>query len=196
MKLILARHAETQANKNGIFSGWTDYPLTEKGKTQAEKLAYELKKNYNIDEMYSSPLGRAMTTAGVISKSIEREIITTECLKEINFGLFEGKTSEQIGTHHGDHWENWYTDYVNYRIPNGENLIDLLSRIKPLIDNLRSTDKTCLLVAHSGVIQVAITYLLDIELTKMWNFKVKNCSYVEFECNDEITFIKQLWNMN
>ena len=196
MKLILARHAETQANKKRIFSGWTDYPLTEKGQAQAERLAYELKKNYNIDEMYSSPLERAMTTSRQISKSIERKIITTECLKEVNFGLFEGKTQIEIGNHHEDHWNSWQEDYVNYRIPEGENLMDLLSRIKPLIDNLRSTDKTCLLVAHSGVIQVAITYLLGIDLKKMWNFQVKNCSYVEFECSDDFAFIKQLWNMN
>lgn len=196
MKLILARHAQTEANKNGIFSGWTDYPLTDKGVLQTKRLGYELKKNYNIDEMYSSPLGRAMATAEAVSKSIEREIITTECLKEVNFGLFEGKTGKEIETHHGDHWRTWHDDYVNYRIPNGENLTDLLSRIKPLIENLRTTDKTCLLVAHSAVIQVAITYLLDIDLRRMWNFQVKNCGYVEFECDRDFAFIKQLWNMD
>lgn len=195
MKLILARHAETQANKNGIFSGWTDYPLTEKGEKQAKRLAYELKKNYNIDEMYSSPLGRAMSTSKIVSRSIEREIITTDCLKEVNFGLFEGKTGKEIQKDHEDHWKSWNDDFVNYRLPHGENLIDLLSRIKPLIDNLRTTDKSCLLVAHSAVIQVTITYLLDIEVKKMWNFQIKNCSYVEFECTDDFAFIKQLCNM-
>lgn len=195
MNLILARHAETHANKNRIFSGWTDYPLTERGQKQAKRLGYELKKNYNIDEMYSSPLERAMTTSKVVAKSIEREIITTECLKEVNFGLFEGKTESEIETVYSEHWTSWHSDYVNYRLPDGENLIDLLSRIKPLIDNLRETDKTCLLVAHSAVIQVAITYLLDIDLKKMWNFKIKNCSYVEFECTKDFAAIKQLWNM-
>ncbi len=195
MKLILARHAETHANKNRIFSGWTDYPLTDKGVKQAERLAYELKKKYNIDEMYSSPLDRAMTTSKFVSRSIEREIITTDCLKEVNFGLFEGKTGKEIELDHKDHWNSWHDDFVNYRLPEGENLIDLLSRIKPLIEDLRNTDKTCLLVAHSAVIQVAITYLLDIDLRKMWNFQVKNCSYVEFECSPDFAFIKQLWNM-
>lgn len=196
MNLILARHAETHANKNRIFSGWTDYPLTKRGENQAKRLGYELKKNYNIDEMYSSPLERAMTTSKVVAKSIEREIITTECLKEVNFGLFEGKTESEIQSIHSEHWTSWHSDYVNYRLPDGENLIDLLSRIKPLIDNLRDTDKTCLLIAHSAVIQVAITYLLDIDLKKMWNFKIKNCSYVEFECTKDFATIKQLWNMS
>lgn len=195
MKLILARHAETHANKNRIFSGWTDYPLTDKGEKQAQRLAYELKKNYNIDEMYSSPLDRALTTSKAVSESIEREIITTDCLKEVNFGLFEGKTGKEIETYHGEHWKSWHNDYVNYRLPDGENLIDLLARIKPLIEDLRKTDKVCLLVAHSAVIQVAITYLLEIDLKKMWNFQVRNCSYVEFECSSDFAFIKQLWNM-
>ena len=195
MRLILARHAETEANKNGIFCGWTDYPLTTRGQRQAHRLGYEHKKNYNIDEMYSSPLESEMTTSRAVSKSIEREIIRTESLKEVNFGLFEGKTGKEIETNHGHHWKTWNDDYVNYRIPEGENLIDLLSRIKPLIEDLRTTDKTCLLVAHAAVIQVAITYLLDIDVRRMWNFQVKNCSYVEFECTEDFAFIRQLWNM-
>lgn len=196
MKLILARHGETEANKKRIFSGWTDYPLTDEGKKQAERLAYNLKKNYNIDEMYSSPLGRAMNTSNIVAKSIERNIIPMPCLKEVNFGLFEGKTGTEIETHHSEHWNSWHSDFVNYRLPDGENLIDLVSRIKPLIEDLRKTDKVCLLVAHSAVIQVAITYLLGIDLDKMWNFQVKNCAYVEFECTEDFAFIRQLYNMD
>lgn len=192
MKLIIARHAETEANANRIFSGWTDYPLTDRGLIQAKKLGYELKKNYNIDLLYSSPLDRALNTAKIVSKSIEREIIITDNLKEVNFGIFEGKTGIEIQKEHEDHWNSWHSDYVNFRLPEGENLIDLLNRIKPLIDNLRQGDKDCLLVTHAAVMQVAITYLLDIDLKKMWNFQCKNASYVELECTKDFAFIKKL----
>lgn len=192
MKLILARHVETEANANRIFSGWTDYPITDKGLIQAKKLGYELKKIYNIDELYSSPLQRALTTAKVVSKSIERDIIITDNLKEVNFGIFEGKTGDEIQEKHEEHWNSWHHDYVNYRLPQGENLKDLLNRIKPLIDNLRRGDKDCLLVTHAAVIQVAITYLLDIDLKKMWNFQCKNASFVEIECSEDFAFVKRI----
>ena len=192
MKFIIARHAETEANANRIFSGWTDYPLTKKGINQAERLGYMLKKNYNIDKLYSSPLDRALKTANIVSKSIEREIIVTDNLKEVNFGIFEGKTGEEIQAEHGEHWNSWHKDYVNFRLPQGENLIDLLNRIKPLIDNLKQGDKDCLLVTHAAVMQVAITYLLDLDLKKMWNFQCKNCSFVELEYSNNFAFIKRL----
>ncbi|KNF07896.1 phosphoserine phosphatase 1 [Gottschalkia purinilytica] len=191
MKFILVRHGETEANANKIFSGWTDFPLTPNGIKQAEKLGEELKK-YDIDVIYSSPLPRALKTAEYISKAIKKEIITTECVKEINFGLFEGKTGEQIKKEHESDWNSWNEDYVNFRLPEGENLVDVFNRIKVFIDNLKDGEKNCVIVSHSAVIQIIITYLLDLELNKIWHFQCRNGSYVEIDYENDFGFIKKL----
>ena len=67
MILILERHGETQENKEGIFMGHLDTPLSAGGILQAEKLAKRLNAE-KINFIYSSDLKRAKETAKEIAK--------------------------------------------------------------------------------------------------------------------------------
>ena len=67
MKLIIARHGETEENKKGILQGHLPGKLTELGIEQSKKLALRLK-NEKIDAIYSSDLARASNTAKEIIK--------------------------------------------------------------------------------------------------------------------------------
>ena len=66
MKLIIVRHAESEANSKGISQGykneWEDTPLSGKGEQQAKKVAQRLKSE-EISLIYSSDLKRAKQTA-------------------------------------------------------------------------------------------------------------------------------------
>lgn len=68
MKVIFARHGETIFGAEGRFEGLSNSPLTDKGRVQARKLA-EFCKKEGVEKIYSSPLGRALNTAGEISKT-------------------------------------------------------------------------------------------------------------------------------
>ena len=59
------RHGETEANRDGILQGHSDFPLTENGKEGAIKTGVFLSK-VKFDHMYTSDLGRATTTASLI----------------------------------------------------------------------------------------------------------------------------------
>jgi len=192
MRFILARHGETEANVGGIYSGWTDFPLTDKGKKQIKKLGKALKRYEDIECIYSSPLQRALSTAKAISKVIDKQIHTVDCLKEMNFGVFDGKTGDEIQGQYQTEWKMWIEDYVNYRIPEGENLIDVYDRIIEFIDSLKNKEGTCLIVTHGGIIQTIITYLLDIGLDKMWHFQCPPAGYAEIEYSDNFGFIRRL----
>lgn len=196
MKIILVRHGETVANENRIFSGWTDYPLTKRGKKQCKLLSESLKSYSDIEKIYSSPLVRAKTTAKYISKSLKTGIIIKQELKEINFGLFEKKTSAEIIEEFREDWEDWNKDFVNFKLPEGENLVELKKRVSPFIDALIKKDKDCILVTHGAVIQTVITYLLDLDLKKIWNFQCKNGSYTEIEYENNFGFIKKMVPMD
>jgi len=67
MKFILVRHGETVANIEKVYSGWSNYELTEKGRLQIKILAEELR-TYKVDAIYASSLGRTMETAKEIGK--------------------------------------------------------------------------------------------------------------------------------
>ncbi len=191
MKFILVRHGETVANIEKVYSGWSNYDLTEKGKLQIKILAEELK-TYNVDVIYTSPLGRTMETATEIAKITEKEIVIDDNLREINFGVFDGKTAKQIEETYPVEWDNWIKDYECYKIPEGECLKDMLNRVKGFMDSIKNKDGTCIIVSHAGVIQSIVTYLLDLDLKKMWHFQCTTGGYIEIDYKNDFGYLRKL----
>lgn len=95
MRLYLIRHGQTVANQKGILQGQLDYPLSVKGKAEAEALGKWLSKE-RINHIYSSDLERAYETAEEINKYHQLHIKMMTNLREWRFGLFEGLTRKQI----------------------------------------------------------------------------------------------------
>ncbi|KAG5191431.1 histidine phosphatase superfamily [Tribonema minus] len=65
-KLVLVRHGETTANRDGVLQGQTDYPLSDTGLAQAQIVADHLAQSYTFDCVWSSDLSRASDTAAAI----------------------------------------------------------------------------------------------------------------------------------
>lgn len=191
MKFILVRHGETVANTQKVFSGWSDYDLTEKGKLQIGILSEELK-NYKVNTIYSSSLDRTVKTAREIAKVLEKEVVIDNSLKEINFGIFEGKTAKEIEVKYPNEWNTWLKEYESYRIDEGESLQDLLNRVKGFVDSIKEKEGSYIIVSHEGVIQTIITYLLDLDINKMWHFKCPPGGYVEIDYIENFGYLRKL----
>jgi broad specificity phosphatase PhoE len=95
--LILARHGETDWNRDGIWQGHGDPPLNDLGRRQATGLAGRLA-HVEIDALYSSDLRRAYETAEIIGAAKGLEITAEPDLREIDVGSWSGLTSEEIAT--------------------------------------------------------------------------------------------------
>lgn len=84
----IVRHGETIGNTQKIIQGHSDTELTENGIAQAhairEGLAY-----INFAAVYSSDLGRAISTAEIFLKESSMELKTTPLLRERCFGKYE-----------------------------------------------------------------------------------------------------------
>lgn len=192
MQIILVRHVETDANLNGMFSGWTDYPVTSRGKAQRIKVGKALKPYENVKKIYSSPLMRTRFTSEHISRVLKKKIYYREELKEVSFGIFEGKTGEYIEANHKEIWDSWNADFVNYSVPEGESIQDLKDRVMPFLNHIIEKDEDCVIVSHGAVIQTIVTQLLNFDLKDMWRFQFKNGSYTEIEYNEGFAFLKKL----
>lgn len=192
MNIILVRHVETEANRDKIFSGWTDYPVTKVGKIQRIKLGREIKKYEKIQKMYSSPLPRTKYTAIHIKRVLKKKIEYSDILKEVHFGKFEGLKGSHIAEEFPDVWQQWNSDFVNYRIPEGESILDLKLRLIPFLENIIEKNEDCIIVSHGAAIQIMITYLLNFDVKDMWRFQIKNGSFAEIEYNDGFGFLKRL----
>ena len=90
------RHARSIANENEIFGGITDYPLSEKGKKQAENLVDKFV-GLDIHAIYSSPLLRTVETIKPTANKLSKEIIIDYRLIEINVGEWEGIPEIELG---------------------------------------------------------------------------------------------------
>ena len=88
-ELILVRHGQTVHNVAGIAQGWNDSDLSELGRTQVQRLAERIAA-HRPTALYSSPLGRALSTAEAIAQATGLEIIQLEDLREMSYGGWEG----------------------------------------------------------------------------------------------------------
>jgi broad specificity phosphatase PhoE len=146
---LLARHGETVNNKLKRLSGWIDTPLTEKGLVPTENVVQKLRTK-EIDVLYSSDLGRAVSTAEFIGKAINYTdpIIQLPGLREVNYGSAANMLSVEA-----------YKLYpqldrdTHFTPPEGESLDQMQQRVLDAVHSInhKYTDRTILLVAHSGV---------------------------------------------
>lgn len=89
------RHGETDWNKQQRIQGYTDIPLNDNGRQQAEA-AIPFLSSLKIDRLIVSPLSRAHETATIVNAVLGKPIIIDEGLKERNFGILEGKEINEM----------------------------------------------------------------------------------------------------
>ncbi|WP_236911548.1 histidine phosphatase family protein [Clostridium sp. Cult1] len=169
MDIILIRHGQTEDNVDRIFST-KDTRLTDKGKEQIRKtktfvdtLAY--------DKVYVSPLYRAIQTMEILGLDGEVE----ERIKEVDFGLFEGNTYEEIKDKFPKEAKIWDEDYINYVTPKGESIKMAYERVTSFLEEISKKEENVVLVCHDGVTRIALSWVFD-NLDYFFKFKIENGS--------------------
>lgn len=81
MKVLLARHGNTEENNTGVHQS-PDTPLSKEGILQSMALAKKLN-GAAIDLIISSPYSRARQTAEIISKELKKPIEYGDSLAEV-----------------------------------------------------------------------------------------------------------------
>jgi len=103
--LVLLRHGESTWNKENRFSGWTDVPLSEKGKEEAKEAGRELKKeNFSFDMVYTSVLKRAIQTMQISLKEMHTfpPIKYSWRLNERHYGALQGMNKSEMAQKFGE----------------------------------------------------------------------------------------------
>lgn len=171
--IYLTRHGETQYNVEGLAQGWSDSPLTTDGLTQANSLKSGLK-DVEFANVYSSPSGRAIQTATILSEGRHLEIIEDERLKEMNFGSLEANPNERLWAKGEDYvWEHGWVDY------GGEDFTMLATRgmeaMNDIIMNPGNLNKNVLVSTH-GMTILSLLYEIDYEAADSLAQGLANCS--------------------
>ena len=189
MKIYLMRHGETEWNKIGKFQGQVDTPLAKEGILQAQKTAEGMKES-PFDCIFSSPLKRAYMTAQIIRGDREIPLIRDNRLKEMSFGIYEGRRLAGFNKPGRVRAMRFRNDPVRYRPPkHGETFEELIARtsgfIREEILPLEGKMDTILITAHGAAVRSIILALTGRELKDFWNTPFgKNCSTALFECEN------------
>ena len=109
-ELLLARHGETDWNRDGRYQGHADPPLNELGRRQAVELADSLD-GEPLDAICSSDLRRSLETAEIVGERLGLAVERDADLREIDVGSWQGLTRAEIaersldGTWDGETYE-------------------------------------------------------------------------------------------
>lgn len=156
IKLVLLRHGESTWNKQNRFTGWTDVPLTKKGKKEAKDAARILKKEgYTFDVAYTNVLKRAIDTLNIVLRELGNTNIPINeswRLNERHYGALQGlnkaKTIEKYGERQVQKWRRSYgvrppaLSKDDKRYPGKEpKYKDLDKKDIPLTESLKDTVK-------------------------------------------------------
>jgi broad specificity phosphatase PhoE len=95
MRWLLIRHGESEGNRDWRLQGQREYPMTDRGRCQAQSLARRLA-GRKITAVYSSPLRRAWETAGAIAEALGLTPQALPAIQEYDFGELSGLTWREI----------------------------------------------------------------------------------------------------
>lgn len=161
--LILFRHGNTfEADQKPVMVGaLTDMPLTKRGEEQAEKAASYTERYFKpVSTILAGPLQRTQRFAEKIAEHLHRKFRVDNRLCEIDYGLWEGLSGEQIVDRYGkdikDQWEEKgeWPESMGW-LPSHEELQQTLrSFLDEQFEELHRTQAHRVAVTSNGILRV------------------------------------------
>lgn len=164
--ILLARHTTPDIDLK-ICYGQSDVGVKQSFETEAKVLSNKLK-NFNITEIYSSPLKRCVLLAESIQQQYNSLIKVDHRLKEMNFGEWELQNWDDISK---DDINTWAKDPFGFRPPKGESFDDLIARSSDFYND-KAPQSTQLIVTHAGIIRAYLVFLLDMDPHEALKFEL------------------------
>jgi len=176
--ILLARHGETQENKDRRFQGQKDVPLNDRGREQARELA-ERAAQEPIAALYTSPLIRARETADIVGAKLGLEPREDDRLKEVDVGAWEDRLKDDVERDEPEAWAAFRAAGDEFRFPGGESFAEQQERvIAALVDITQRGDLPALVVCHRGVVRCAFAHTHRRGLESYHDWKVPNAELI------------------
>jgi probable phosphoglycerate mutase len=185
-RLLLVRHGETDGNAEGRSQGRRYVPLNEHGRTQAAS-AGTLVASMSPVAVYSSTASRARETASAIAGLLGIEVVTDERLAEVDHGLLDGLTGEQMRAQYGDFVRRWREeDPTDIPIPGGESLGEAQRRMLAAVEAIRAAQggETVAMVSHNLALHTLVCHALGVPLRAWRLFRIDLASLSVIEIRE------------
>lgn len=183
MNWYFVRHGEIAANIRKIYAGQSHERLTEKGRRQAREMAATLM-NLGMDEIYCSPVARAVETAEIIGAILGKKPILAEAFRELALGPWEGKSETEVERDFPAEWQIWNTRPAELVLEERETLRELLHRVLRGLELIQaqSGHRSVLVVTHVAIIRVLLLHWQALELNLYKQISIPHGKIFHLQC--------------
>lgn len=168
--IYMIRHGQTELNSRQVLQGRSNHPLNETGIRQAEEAAVRLQ-GIPFSVVFSSPLIRALQTAGIIVPGIETQV--DERLIEMDYGPYEGADLKRLPPE----VIHFFSDFAHNPAPPGmEALEDVVCRTGAFLEACCRTEENILVSTHAIALKGMLEYLTPGADGAWWSRYIGNCA--------------------
>lgn len=151
--IITVQHTQSVHHNNGMVGSWTDWDLTELGRTQADRIGRKLKEELagKAVVLYSSDLKRARQTAEAIARHLGAEPVFRRELRERNLGRCCGKSVRWLR----ENMEGPEKTVDDRLFSDGESRRDAWDRLRPFYEEVTAGNaETVIIVSHGDLLSM------------------------------------------
>jgi broad specificity phosphatase PhoE len=183
-RLYLVRHGETEWSAAGRHTGRTDIPLNDNGRRQARQLARRLD-GQRFEAVFTSPRSRAIETCRIAG--LDRDAIVTDDLGEWNYGVYEGRTTDDIRREEPG-WSVWTAE-----IGGGESVDDVGARVDRVIEAALAYEGDVALFGHGHCLRILAARWIGLAATGGAHLELSTATVSRLGWERERRVV-ELWN--
>jgi probable phosphoglycerate mutase len=136
-------------------------PLNGLGRHQARQTAAWLRRR-PIERIISSDMMRATATAEHLAGTLGLPVETDPRLRELSFGIFEGKKISDCEKEYPDIVARWHSGDYDFAAPGGETRRELMARTRAMLDVLMGAPEEHIAVfTHGGTLNALHTHIIE-----------------------------------
>lgn len=157
-RLLLVRHAESEGNRDRVFTATPAVGLTDRGREQAIATADWIRGRYTPRQIVTSPYTRARETAAILAAQLDLPTVVEEDLRERSYGELAGMP---YATPRQDYD---VSRYWLWRPEGGETLIEVAARVGAVLDRLARADPAgeVVVVSHGAAMMAAYCHVTGV----------------------------------
>jgi probable phosphoglycerate mutase len=178
MNVYVARHGETDWNREGRYQGQCESHLTATGRAQADALAEALSV-CGIERIVSSPLARCRDTASPLALVTGCAVEVDARLIEIAHGDWEGRLREEIERDDAARMRAWREEPDTVHFSGGESLEQVMERWHAFARGIDGNTDVAV-ITHDVLVRLALLDATNRPLSRFWEPRVVNGGYARF----------------
>jgi broad specificity phosphatase PhoE len=179
-RVLLARHGQTESNRDGLFCGHSETQLTELGREQARSLGQRLA-GIAVHAAYSSDFSRAAETAAIALAGRDVGVTPDRELREIHYGDWEMQKERAIAKASPEQFRLMRAEDPRWQPPGGETTTIVRARMLAALARIlkRHEHQTTLVISHGTALHCLVAGVLGMPETHVFRLTMANCGLSE-----------------